>query len=159
MTGRGWCGSNSFTGGLCLFLDSNLATIVSAGRAYSVIDMKLSTVGAYCQCRRNCFVVGSSFKGPCLGLSSLWMCHFFVYIHFTNKIRTFDGSEESIVKCNKSVKAFETSALVCAVLNSYVVTQVVNWACKFKQIEMEVLPFLTSCMGSVFLFIPFLFKN
>lgn len=76
----------------------------------------------------------------------------FVYIHFTNKIRTFDGSEESIVKCNKSVKAFETSALVCAVLNSYVVTQVVNWACKFKQIEMEVLPFLTSCMGSVFLF-------
>lgn len=84
MTGRGWCGSNSFTGGLCLFLDSNLATIVSAGRAYSVIDMKLSAVGAYCQCRRNCFVVGSSFKGPCLGLSSLWMCHFFVYLLLSN---------------------------------------------------------------------------
>ncbi|MCR4741666.1 MAG: hypothetical protein K5866_02175 [Treponema sp.] len=87
-----------------------------------------------------------------LGLLTVLIYVIFIYKYFIKQIRTFEGSEESIVKCNKKAKAFETVALVSAVFNSYVTTMVVKWACNYKHVHMEFLPFLTSCIGSVFLF-------
>ncbi len=42
--------------------DSNLATIVSASRAYCVIYIVSAAVRAYCQCRCYCLIVSSSLK-------------------------------------------------------------------------------------------------
>ena len=56
-------------------LDSHLAAIVSAGGAYRVVNVELSTIGAFRQCGRYRLVVGSSFEGASLRLSSFRMCH------------------------------------------------------------------------------------
>jgi uncharacterized membrane protein len=56
-------------------LDGHLATIVSAGGAYSVIDVVSATVGAYCQCGGYCLVMGAALGRTCLRLSSFRMCH------------------------------------------------------------------------------------
>ena len=63
---------------LRFFFDCDLAAIVTAGGAYSVIDVVLTAVGAYGQRGSNCSVVCSSFESPGLGLPSFWMCHFYL---------------------------------------------------------------------------------
>lgn len=61
--------------GLSSFVDSQLAAIVSAVRAYLVVFVERTAVGAYCQCRRNCLIVSSTFTCACFGLPSFRMCH------------------------------------------------------------------------------------
>ncbi len=78
---RGLCGSISYQRRLRFFLNSNLAAIVSACRAYCMINVELATVGANCQCRSHSLVMSSSLQRPCFGLSSFRMCHFLLIFY------------------------------------------------------------------------------
>ena len=74
---------------LSFLLDSNLAAIVTACRAYCVINVELAAVRAYCQCRSYSLIMSSSLEGSSLGLSSFRMCHFVLifncyFINFFN---------------------------------------------------------------------------
>ena len=73
---------------LSFLFDCYLAAIVTASRAYRVIDVELATVGTYCQCGSYCLVVSSSFESPSLGLSSFRMCH--CYLLFNDLLFTIN---------------------------------------------------------------------
>ena len=55
--------------------DSNLATIVAASGAYSVVDVECTAVAALSKCRSYCSVVGATLESTSLWLSSFRMCH------------------------------------------------------------------------------------
>lgn len=50
----------------CLFLDSELASVITARTTYGVIYVPLAAVGANCQCRSYCLIVSSSLGSSCL---------------------------------------------------------------------------------------------
>jgi hypothetical protein len=56
-------------------LDSQLATIVSAARAYSVVDVMCATVRANSQSRHFSSVMRTTFRLSGVRLSSFRMCH------------------------------------------------------------------------------------
>ncbi len=83
---------------------------------------------------------------PLIFVYAIWL-----YFHFTKKICLYDGSEESLDKTNRMSKNFETLTLVSAVLNAPITALTVRFSCLATGVEMEFAPFLTSCIGSVFL--------
>ena len=56
-------------------LDSQLATIVTAARAYGVVDVVCATVRADSQSRHLSFVMRTTFRLSSVRLSSFRMCH------------------------------------------------------------------------------------
>ena len=66
--------------GLCSLLYSQFTTIVSAGRADSVVDVMSAAVRAECQCWHFSFVMCTTFRCSGVRLSSFWMCHSFIIL-------------------------------------------------------------------------------
>ena len=66
-------------------------------------------------------------------------------------IYSYDGSEASWDKVSKTAKKFETRALLGAVGNALITAYTVKFACMASGIEIDFRPFLTTCIGSVFL--------
>ena len=75
----------------CFFLyDCNLASIVSACRAYSVVYIEFTAIWTYCQCWSDGSVVSSSFTTSCFRLSSFRMCHsLFLFVLFVCSFLVF----------------------------------------------------------------------
>ena len=55
--------------------DSNLATIVAASGAYSVVDVECTAVAALSERRSYSSIMGATLEGTSLRLSSFRMCH------------------------------------------------------------------------------------
>lgn len=72
-----------------------------------------------------------------------------LYKKFTKKIRSYNGTEESLKVVNKAVKKFETITLVSAILNASVVPVVVSLSGVFVGIRFESFPVFMCCLGSV----------
>ena len=68
--------------GLCSLLYSQFTTIVSAGRADSVVDVMSAAVRAECQCWHFSFVMSTTFRCSGVRLSSFWMCHNSLLFYF-----------------------------------------------------------------------------
>ncbi len=71
---------------------------------------------------------------------------------FIGKIRSYDGTTESIHKCNKFAKLFTTVSLISALLNAPLTALFVRLACDSAKIPLDVATYITSGLGSVFLF-------
>ena len=56
-------------------VDHELAAVISAFAAYGVVYVPCAAVGAYCDRRDKCFVVGAAFRGAGVRLSAFRMCH------------------------------------------------------------------------------------
>ena len=99
-----------------LHLDSHLATIVSASGAYGVVDVVGTAVGAYGE--RGCYglVMGTTFSGTSLRLSSFRMCHFcftILTIYYFTVSLSFNSA------CHRgSVVSFASSSLLRAAESS-----------------------------------------
>ena len=63
-------------------LDSQLATIVTAARAYGVVNVVCATVRADSQRRHHGFVMGTTFRLSGVRLSSFRMCHNYLTFYF-----------------------------------------------------------------------------
>lgn len=68
--------------GCHFFLDSNLAAIVSALTAYTVVYVPCAAVGADGECGHHSLVVSSTLCGTCLRLFTFRMCHFILSFLF-----------------------------------------------------------------------------
>jgi len=65
---------------LLSLLDSQFATIVTAARAYGVVNVVCATVRADSQCRHLSFVMCTTFRLTSVRLSSFRMCHNYLTI-------------------------------------------------------------------------------
>ena len=72
---------NAQTLNSCFFADCQLASVVSTGAAYGVVNMPLTAIGANSERRSYCLVMGSSLCSSCVRLSSFRMCHFYLILN------------------------------------------------------------------------------
>ena len=95
-----------------------------------------------------------AFGSPIGIVSLLFIISYTIAIHviFMKKIRSYDGSEESMKKCNKSAKMFTTITLVSAVLNAFVTAFLSKVAFAYTNSPMDFAAFMLCCCGSVFIF-------
>ena len=66
--------------GFCYFLNSQLATVVAARRAYGVVDVVSTAVRANSQCWHLCHVMSTTFRLSGVRLSSFRMCHILLFL-------------------------------------------------------------------------------
>ena len=67
-----------------LFHDCQLASVVSASGANSMINVPCTAVGANCQRGGNGFIMSSALERSRFGLSSFRMCHLIIRLEFYN---------------------------------------------------------------------------
>lgn len=85
-------------------------------------------------------------------LSVVYVAVVLLDIKSNKAILSFDGTEASVHKVNKALKRYETTGLLFAVLNAFIIAYTVRFACMFAQIDFDFAPFLTCCVGGVFIF-------
>ena len=84
-------------------------------------------------------------------------CLIYCYVHTTKKILHYDGSKESIIKTNKTIKKFEVLSILCAVLNGPMVSAIIAYACHRAGIEFDTVPVFLISMAGVGLFATFFY--
>lgn len=73
-------------------------------------------------------------------------------VKFTKKIRSYDGSPESMDKANKAIKKFEMLSILLGVANSFVIPMTYKLGAKMANVPVEMGAFLCVTTGSVFIF-------
>lgn len=81
----------------------------------------------------------------------------FCYMHTTKKIYRYDGSKESIIKTNKTIKKFGMLTILCAVLNGPMVSAIICYACFRAGIEFDKTPVFLISMAGIGLFATFFY--
>lgn len=94
---------------------------------------------------------------PLIATALLIILVVFSYISVSKKISKFDGSNESIIKVNKTTKRFELFTIVAAILNGPLVAFIVTTACKMKDIQIDIAPVYFVCFASICLFACFFY--
>ena len=74
----------------------------------------------------------------------------FIYKFFTKKLLSYDGTEKTKELANRMIKKFETTTLVSAIANTFILPVVVRLSGIAIGIHWEPVPILVCCIGTVF---------
>ena len=74
----------------------------------------------------------------------------FIFRYFTKKLRSYDGSEQTKELANKMIKKFETTTLVSAIANSFILPIIVKVAGMYIGVDWEPFPIFMCCIGTIF---------
>ena len=74
----------------------------------------------------------------------------FIFKYFTKKLRSYDGTEQTKAVANKMIKKFETTTLLSAIANAFIVPIIVKVAGMYIGVDWEPFPIFICCIGTIF---------
>ncbi len=87
---------------------------------------------------------------PLIAIALAVLYLIFIYKFFTKKLLSYDGTENTKELANRMIKKFETTTLVSAIANTFILPVVVRLSGLAIGIHWEPVPILVCCIGTVF---------